>query len=94
MLSLNFCLNGLLICLDCTGQLIRFLVKLILLKLAQSFFLLHVEKLLLHINNLLLSLALDCDDLLDVGSNCDLLIIDTVLVCLVVVTLFSQLLPG
>ena len=94
MLSLNFCLNGLLIRLDCTGQLIRFLVELVLLKLAQGFLLLYVEKLLLHINNLLLSLALDCDDLLDVGSNCDLLIIDTVLVCLVVVTLFSQLLPG
>ena len=94
MLSLNFCLNGLLIRLDCTGQLIRFLVKLILLKLAQCFLLLYVEKLLLHINNLLLSLTLDSNDLLDVGGNCDLLIIDTVLVCLVVVTLFSQLLPG
>ena len=94
MLSLNFCLNGLLIRFDCTGQLVRFLVELVLLKLAQSFLLLHVEKLLLHINNLLLSLSLDCNNFLDVGGNCDLLIIDTVLVCLVVVTLFSQLLPG
>ena len=94
MLLLNLALDTLFVALDLSLNVVRFLLKFVFLELQQRLFLGSIEKLLLHLFDLVLDLLMARFDLFNALVDFNFLAINTILVSLMIIALFSQLLPG
>ena len=94
VLLLNLTLDTLFVALDLSLNVVRLLLKFVFLELKKCLFFGSIEKLLLHLFNLVFDLLMARFDLFNALVDFNFLAINTILVSLMIVTLFSQLLPS
>ena len=94
VLLLNLALDTLFVALDLSLNVVCLLLKFVFLELQQRLFLGSIEKLLLHLLNLVFDLLMARFDLFNALVDFNFLAINTILVSLMIVALFSQLLPS